>query len=113
MIWWVEFLRSKKRTSWEWYSGQFEFSTKHLEYNYVKPYKNFYLNFLFLFKEVLQPEFIVKPELQWTEEERRSYKEYEKKVKELSEEQEKYRKVWFIIYKINLINVIVRYTCVE
>ncbi|XP_076829896.1 cilia- and flagella-associated protein 43 isoform X2 [Brachyhypopomus gauderio] len=39
-----------------------------------------------------QPEFIAKPELQWTEEERRSYKEYEKKAKELREEQEKYRK---------------------
>ncbi|XP_060780955.1 cilia- and flagella-associated protein 43 [Neoarius graeffei] len=42
--------------------------------------------------EVPPPEFIVKPELQWTEEERRSYKEHERKVKELSEEQEKYRK---------------------
>ncbi|MCI4376303.1 hypothetical protein PGIGA_G00187010 [Pangasianodon gigas] len=42
--------------------------------------------------EVPPPEFIDKPELQWTEDERRSYKEYERKIKELSEEQEKYRK---------------------
>ncbi|KAK3572842.1 hypothetical protein QTP86_008249 [Hemibagrus guttatus] len=42
--------------------------------------------------EVPAPEFIVKPELQWTEEERRSYKEHERQVKELREEQEKYRK---------------------
>lgn len=35
-----------------------------------------------------------KPEVQWTEEERKSFKEFEKKVKDLSEEQEKYRKVW-------------------
>ncbi|XP_022540288.2 cilia- and flagella-associated protein 43 isoform X1 [Astyanax mexicanus] len=43
--------------------------------------------------EVPQPEFMTKPEVQWTEEERRSYKEYEKKTKELREEQEKYRKI--------------------
>ncbi|ROL49549.1 Cilia- and flagella-associated protein 43 [Anabarilius grahami] len=42
--------------------------------------------------EVPQPEFMSKPEVQWTEEERKSFKEYEKKAKELSEEQEKYRK---------------------
>ncbi|XP_067277323.1 cilia- and flagella-associated protein 43 isoform X2 [Pseudorasbora parva] len=42
--------------------------------------------------EVPQPEFMSKPETQWTEEERKSFKEFEKKVKELREEQEKYRK---------------------
>ncbi|XP_036430574.1 cilia- and flagella-associated protein 43 [Colossoma macropomum] len=42
--------------------------------------------------EVPQPEFMAKPELQWTDEERRNFKEYEKKAKELREEQEKYRK---------------------
>ncbi|XP_058242609.1 cilia- and flagella-associated protein 43 isoform X1 [Hemibagrus wyckioides] len=42
--------------------------------------------------EVPAPEFIVKPELQWTEEERRRYKEHERQAKELREEQEKYRK---------------------
>ncbi|XP_697139.4 cilia- and flagella-associated protein 43 [Danio rerio] len=42
--------------------------------------------------EVPQPEFMSKPEAQWTEEERKSFKEFEKKAKELSEEQEKYRK---------------------
>ncbi|XP_017552052.1 cilia- and flagella-associated protein 43 isoform X1 [Pygocentrus nattereri] len=42
--------------------------------------------------EVPQPEVMAKPELQWTEEERRNFKEYEKKAKDLREEQEKYRK---------------------
>ncbi|XP_066535952.1 cilia- and flagella-associated protein 43 [Hoplias malabaricus] len=42
--------------------------------------------------EVPQPEFMDKPELQWTEEEKKIFKEYEKKIKELSEEREKYRK---------------------
>ncbi|XP_051508041.1 cilia- and flagella-associated protein 43 [Myxocyprinus asiaticus] len=42
--------------------------------------------------EVHQPEFLSIPEVQWTEEERKSFKEYEKKVKELSEVQEKHRK---------------------
>uniref|UniRef100_A0A9J7Z8Q9 Cilia- and flagella-associated protein 43 n=1 Tax=Cyprinus carpio carpio TaxID=630221 RepID=A0A9J7Z8Q9_CYPCA len=42
--------------------------------------------------EVPQPEFMSKPEVQWTEEERKSFKEFEKKAKELSEEKEKYRK---------------------
>ncbi|XP_059422267.1 cilia- and flagella-associated protein 43 isoform X2 [Carassius carassius] len=42
--------------------------------------------------EVHQPEFMSKPEVQWTEEERKSFKEFEKKAKELSEEKEKYRK---------------------
>ena len=35
-----------------------------------------------------------KPELQWNDEEKQFYKDYEKKVKELSEEQDKYRKVF-------------------
>lgn len=48
---------------------------------------------MFISQEVPQPEFMSKPEVQWTEEERKSFKEYEKKAKELSEEQEKYRKV--------------------
>ncbi|XP_029106891.1 cilia- and flagella-associated protein 43 isoform X2 [Scleropages formosus] len=42
--------------------------------------------------EIPQPEFMTKPEVQWTEEEKKSFKAFEKKVKELSEEQEKYRK---------------------
>ncbi|KAM9477072.1 cilia- and flagella-associated protein 43 [Clarias gariepinus] len=42
--------------------------------------------------EVPPPEFIVKPEFEWTDEERKSYKEYERKIKELREEQEQYRK---------------------
>ncbi|XP_055026578.2 cilia- and flagella-associated protein 43 [Misgurnus anguillicaudatus] len=42
--------------------------------------------------EVPQPEFMSKPEVQWTEDERKSFKVYEKKAKELKEEQEKHRK---------------------
>ncbi|XP_060727401.1 cilia- and flagella-associated protein 43 [Tachysurus vachellii] len=42
--------------------------------------------------EVSPPEYVLKPELQWTEEERRNYKEHQRKLKELSEEKEKYRK---------------------
>ncbi|MBN3297202.1 CFA43 protein, partial [Amia calva] len=42
--------------------------------------------------EIPQPEFMSKPEVQWTEEEKKGFKEYEKIVKELKEEQEKYRK---------------------
>uniref|UniRef100_A0A6Q2YD26 Cilia- and flagella-associated protein 43 n=1 Tax=Esox lucius TaxID=8010 RepID=A0A6Q2YD26_ESOLU len=43
--------------------------------------------------EVPQPEFIVsKPDIQWKEDEKKIYKEYEKRVKELNEEKEKYRK---------------------
>ncbi|XP_056465930.1 cilia- and flagella-associated protein 43-like [Gadus chalcogrammus] len=44
-------------------------------------------------KEVIQPEFAVsKPELQWSDEEKKIYKDYEKKAKDLSEEQDKYKK---------------------
>uniref|UniRef100_A0A6Q2ZM02 Cilia- and flagella-associated protein 43 n=1 Tax=Esox lucius TaxID=8010 RepID=A0A6Q2ZM02_ESOLU len=44
-------------------------------------------------EEVPQPEFIVsKPDIQWKEDEKKIYKEYEKRVKELNEEKEKYRK---------------------
>ncbi|XP_025129571.2 cilia- and flagella-associated protein 43 isoform X2 [Bubalus bubalis] len=39
-----------------------------------------------------QPPFMVKPDALWSEEERKLYKEYEKKVKELNEERDKYRK---------------------
>ncbi|KAF5901569.1 cilia- and flagella-associated protein 43, partial [Clarias magur] len=42
--------------------------------------------------EVPPPQFIVKPDFEWTDEERKSYKEYERKIKELCEEQEQYRK---------------------
>ncbi|XP_077350992.1 cilia- and flagella-associated protein 43 isoform X2 [Festucalex cinctus] len=43
--------------------------------------------------EVPQPEFVVaKPNNQWTDEEKKQFKEYEKKVKELDTEKEKYRK---------------------
>ncbi|XP_040110310.1 cilia- and flagella-associated protein 43 isoform X4 [Oryx dammah] len=39
-----------------------------------------------------QPPFMVKPDALWSEEERKLFKEYEKKVKELNEERDKYRK---------------------
>ncbi|XP_058242611.1 cilia- and flagella-associated protein 43-like isoform X1 [Hemibagrus wyckioides] len=43
--------------------------------------------------EVPAPEFIVKPELEWTDEEKKSYKEYETQVKKLREEQTLYRQI--------------------
>lgn len=44
--------------------------------------------------EMPPPEFVLtKPDSQWSEEEKRMHKEYEKKFKELNEEKEKYRKV--------------------
>ncbi|KAM5271833.1 cilia- and flagella-associated protein 43 [Ctenodactylus gundi] len=39
-----------------------------------------------------QPTFMIKPDALWTEEERKHFKDYEKKVKELNEEKDKYRK---------------------
>ncbi|XP_057592496.1 cilia- and flagella-associated protein 43 [Hippopotamus amphibius kiboko] len=39
-----------------------------------------------------QPAFMAKPDALWSEEERKQFKEYEKKVKELNEERDKYRK---------------------
>ncbi|KAF6107961.1 cilia and flagella associated protein 43 [Phyllostomus discolor] len=39
-----------------------------------------------------QPAFMAKPDTVWTEEERRQFRDYEKKVKELNEERDKYRK---------------------
>ncbi|XP_054585197.1 cilia- and flagella-associated protein 43 [Eptesicus fuscus] len=39
-----------------------------------------------------QPAFMAKPDAIWTEEERKQFKDYEKKVKELNEERDKYRK---------------------
>ncbi|XP_016067689.1 PREDICTED: cilia- and flagella-associated protein 43 isoform X2 [Miniopterus natalensis] len=39
-----------------------------------------------------QPAFMAKPDAVWTEEERKQFKDYEKKVKELNEEKDKYRK---------------------
>ncbi|XP_074532554.1 cilia- and flagella-associated protein 43 isoform X2 [Halichoeres trimaculatus] len=43
--------------------------------------------------EIPPPEFVLnKPSIHWTEEERKVYKEYEKKAQDLTEEKEKYRK---------------------
>ncbi|XP_013839162.2 cilia- and flagella-associated protein 43 isoform X2 [Sus scrofa] len=39
-----------------------------------------------------QPAFMAKPDALWSEEERKQFKEYEKKVKDLNEERDKYRK---------------------
>ncbi|KAM9345139.1 cilia- and flagella-associated protein 43 [Symphorus nematophorus] len=44
-------------------------------------------------KEIPPPEFVLtKPDIHWTEEEKKVYTEYEKKTKDLKEEKEKYRK---------------------
>ncbi|KAM6443389.1 cilia- and flagella-associated protein 43 [Liasis olivaceus] len=43
--------------------------------------------------EIPPPAFALKEETLWTEEEKKIYKEYEKKVKELNEEREKHRKI--------------------
>uniref|UniRef100_I3IV59 Cilia and flagella associated protein 43 n=1 Tax=Oreochromis niloticus TaxID=8128 RepID=I3IV59_ORENI len=44
--------------------------------------------------EIPPPEFVLtKPDIQWSEEEKKAFKEYEKKAKELSEEKEKYKKL--------------------
>ncbi|XP_038613465.1 cilia- and flagella-associated protein 43 [Tachyglossus aculeatus] len=42
--------------------------------------------------EIPQPAFMAKAESLWNEEEKKQFKEYEKKVKELNEEREKYKK---------------------
>ncbi|XP_033617136.1 cilia- and flagella-associated protein 43 [Fukomys damarensis] len=39
-----------------------------------------------------QPAFMAKPDALWTEEERKQFRDYEKKVKELNDERDKYRK---------------------
>ncbi len=45
-------------------------------------------------QEIPPPEFVLtKPGIHWSEEEKKVYKEYEKKAKDLSEEKEKYKKV--------------------
>ncbi|XP_006831543.1 PREDICTED: WD repeat-containing protein 96 [Chrysochloris asiatica] len=41
---------------------------------------------------VPQPTFMAKPDALWSEEEKKQFKDYEKKVKELNEERDKYRK---------------------
>ncbi|XP_069394770.1 cilia- and flagella-associated protein 43 isoform X2 [Paralichthys olivaceus] len=44
--------------------------------------------------EIPPPEFVLtKPDIHWTEEEKKVYKQYEKKTKELSERKEKYKKL--------------------
>ncbi|KAM6922521.1 cilia- and flagella-associated protein 43 [Lycodopsis pacificus] len=43
--------------------------------------------------EIPRPEFVlIKPDVQWSEEEKKVYEEYQKKTKDLSEEKEKYKK---------------------
>ncbi|KAM3925380.1 cilia- and flagella-associated protein 43 [Leptodactylus fuscus] len=43
--------------------------------------------------EVAQPGFLSKAETEWTEDEKKQFKDYDKKCKELNEEKEKYRKI--------------------
>lgn len=42
---------------------------------------------------ISQPAFMAKPDAVWSEEEKKQFKDYEKRVKELNEEKDKYRKV--------------------
>ncbi|NXC44621.1 CFA43 protein, partial [Penelope pileata] len=42
--------------------------------------------------DIPPPSFISKPELEWSDQERKKFREYEKKVQELNEEKEKYRR---------------------
>ncbi|XP_040261533.1 cilia- and flagella-associated protein 43 isoform X2 [Bufo bufo] len=43
--------------------------------------------------EVAQPGFLSKAETEWTEDEKKQFKDYDKKCKDLNEEKEKYRKI--------------------
>ncbi|KAM4748788.1 cilia- and flagella-associated protein 43 [Rhinophrynus dorsalis] len=43
--------------------------------------------------EILRPAFLSRAEAEWTEEEKKQFKEYDKKCKALNEEKEKYRKI--------------------
>ncbi|XP_069620079.1 cilia- and flagella-associated protein 43 [Ranitomeya imitator] len=43
--------------------------------------------------EVTQPGFLAKAETEWSEDEKKQFKDYDKKCKELNEEKEKYRKI--------------------
>jgi len=49
--------------------------------------------FLLYFQDIPPPSFISKPEDEWTAQEKKIFREYEEKVKELNEEKEKYRRV--------------------
>ncbi|XP_044133701.1 cilia- and flagella-associated protein 43 isoform X2 [Bufo gargarizans] len=46
-----------------------------------------------IMKEVAQPGFLSKAETEWTEDEKKQFKDYDKKCKELNDEKEKYRKI--------------------
>lgn len=49
--------------------------------------------FLQYFQDIPPPSFISRPEDLWSEEEKKTFEDYEKKVKELNEDKEKYREV--------------------
>lgn len=52
------------------------------------------VSFEFTPQEIPPPEFVLtKPDIHWSEEEKKLYKEYEKKNKDLNEEKEKHKKV--------------------
>lgn len=53
-------------------------------------FKHFILQY---FQDIPPPDFLSRPEDLWTEEEKKVFEEYEKKVKELDEEKEDYRQV--------------------
>lgn len=49
--------------------------------------------FLQYFQDIPPPSFISRPEDLWSEEEKKTFEDYEKKVKELNEDKEEYREV--------------------
>lgn len=63
-------------------------------FNEKNQHEGYIVTIEFTPQEIPPPEFVLnKPEIQWSEEEKKVYKEYEKKNQKLSEEREKYRKV--------------------
>ncbi len=69
------------------------FSSQH-QLNQTNQHEGHIVSFELTPQEIPPPEFVLtKPGNNWSEEEKKVYKEYEKKAKDLSEEKEKYKKV--------------------
>ena len=63
---------------------------------------------LFFFKDIPPPSFLLtKEEDDWTEDDRKILADYEKRVKELEEEREKYRKVCDTIEQLSGIKIFI------
>ncbi len=79
VLWWVEFWSLKKRMCWGWWAEWILLECINLiTKKKIKAGQSNIQNMLIL-QEVPQPEFMSKHELQWTEEEKKSFKEFEKK----------------------------------